>query len=191
MGGIQNYINIYNFSWGVIRVKVPVVFDAATEDVYQGSWSEANPSGYDVNYFSVSANAAQDLPDPQLPFTVNALMMRADGMMTAAGLSYVLFAPSEVVRSIASANSTVPPKLHLPRLGVTAYVLAAPSYAFMFRYKETSASWSGSPSNVPCMATLTEMNSSLANCTTLGQWAPQITRMDDVSSLQELADSIE
>merc|ERR1712099_207821 len=108
--------------------------------------------------------------------------MQANGMMTAEGLSYVLFAPSEVVRSIAGVNITMPPKLHLPRLGVMAYVLAAPSYAFMFRYKELSASWSGSPSNVPCMASLTEMNVSVANCTTLGQWAPQITRMDDVSS---------
>mmetsp|Transcript_12986 Transcript_12986/g.32718 ORF Transcript_12986/g.32718 Transcript_12986/m.32718 type:complete len:452 (+) Transcript_12986:55-1410(+) len=187
---IQNYVNIYNFSWGVIRIKVPAVFNSAAEDVYRGSWSDSNLGGYDVNYFSVSANAAKDLPDPNLPFTVNALMLQAGGMMTAEGMSYVLFAPSEVVHSIARANSTVPPKLFLPRVGVMAYVLAAPSYAFMFRYKEPSADWSGSPSNVPCMSTLMEMNASVANCTTLGNWAPQITRLGEVGSLQELADSV-
>jgi len=189
--GLQNYVNVYNFSWGIIRMKVPVVFNSAADETYRGSWSDANPGGYEVNYLSVSSNVAAGVPDPNLPFTVNALMLRAGGMMTPEGLSYVLFAPAEVVRSVAVSNSTAPPKISLPRLGIMAYVLAAPSYAFMFRYKEPSASWSGSPGNVPCMAQFTEMNASIANCTTLGQWAPQITRTDGVTSLQDLADSVQ
>mmetsp|Transcript_8178 Transcript_8178/g.24854 ORF Transcript_8178/g.24854 Transcript_8178/m.24854 type:complete len:284 (+) Transcript_8178:636-1487(+) len=149
-------------------------------DVFNFSWGFIR-----ANVFS------QDI-DPNMPYTVNALMMRQEGMMTSEGDSYVLFAPMEFVPNMTALNLTTPPKVYLPKLGVSAYVLAAPSFAFVFRYKLPSAHWTGSLGNVPCAVSFVSLNSSAANCATLGVWAPQITRLgegDDVvvESLGQLA----
>ncbi|CAE8702871.1 unnamed protein product [Polarella glacialis] len=181
-------VDVYNFSWGFIRMRVPFVFNNSGEKIYQGSYSADNSDGYDVNYWSVSANVAQNGRDPNVPFTVNALMMQEqERMMTSTGHSYVLFAPMDFVINMTAANSTTPPKVNLPKLGISAYVLAAPSYAFIFRYKVPSPDWPGSTENVPCAATTAEMNSSVANCETLGNWAPQITRIGEGEGVETLA----
>mmetsp|Transcript_8175 Transcript_8175/g.24845 ORF Transcript_8175/g.24845 Transcript_8175/m.24845 type:complete len:319 (+) Transcript_8175:636-1592(+) len=189
---LRRFMDVFNFSWGFIRMKVPFVFNNSGEEIYKGAYSADNLGGYDVNYWSVSANVFHRDIDPNMPYTVNALMMRQEGMMTSDGHSYVLFAPMEFVPNMTALNLTTPPKVYVPKLGVSAYVLAAPSFAFVFRYKLSSAHWAGSPGNVPCAASFVSLNSSAANCATLGVWAPQITRLgegDDVvvESLGQLA----
>lgn len=186
-----NNVDVYNFSWGFIRMKVPLAFNNSGMDVYDGSYTAANSDGYDLNYWSVSANVAHPGPDPNVPYTVNALMMDQEGMMTSTGHSYVLFAPSGFVINMTAANSTIPPKVNLPKMGISAYVLAAPSYAFLFRYKDPSPDWPGSTENVPCVQSTAEMNASVGNCETLGIWAPQITRIGDVETLEQLASIVE
>ena len=177
-------VSVYNFSYGFVKMQVPFVFNNAEAKVYRGLLSADHKHGYDLDYWSVSSSWYQDSnnsnSNPQLPFTVNALMMQDAGMMTDRGYSFVLFAPVSEVQALyhtKAFNSTTPPKAYLPGPKVWAYVLAAPTYAFIFRYKNPSSAWAGSPANVPCAATTNDMSNSTAGCETLGSWAPKVTRV--------------
>lgn len=128
--------------------------------------------------------------DSGLPFTVNNIMLSKEGM-TFDGFAYILFAPVDVAQNLAEnqsqMQSTKPPIVALPNLNNTmAYVLPAPTGAFIFRYKAPNSSWPGSPDNAPCAMTSAEAVP--VGCT-LNGWSPAILR-ENSSSLAELVASV-
>ena len=95
---------------------------------------------------------------------------------------YVFFAPLEDVRSLAQEQDSqdVPPTLEWG--GYKGYVLGMPDYSFIFRFREPSSEWEGSPANAPCF------DSPLVNEAikggVLGEWLPEIYA-DDFDSFDD------
>lgn len=177
----------YVFGYGFIKMRVPNTFNNFKDVSFKGLKSPSNPLGYDALAFTISSNWMV-LP-PNVPFGVNSLMLAEDGF-NVQGIAIVLFAPPAAVQALVKPGDGLPPVVRLPHLGISAYLLAAPDYAFLLRYRGPSEHHQGSPANVECNIDIVDALQAPATCQDLGEYLPQITRLHGVSSVAALADHI-
>ena len=173
------------YTHGIVKVQIPKTFDVFDDD-------NVLFEDYDTRYFSVGAHLCDKAG--VLPFwTVNTRLMAKYlnlSVADAAGKSfYIFFAPSETVRSVALSQfgpslSSVPPTFSWG--GFSGYLLAAPDFAFIFRYRSPSASFGGNPENSPCFDDPFK-NEPVSG---LGEWAPQIFG-DNFRTLEEFQNAEE
>jgi len=163
-------------------LKVPRFFDNFEETVFM-------EKEYQTLAFDVSSNWAAP-PRPDVPFTVTANMMNQAGFHTADGYAYILFAPLNQVKAMLPPSPTVAPVVSLPKVGIKAYVLNAPDFLFVFRYRGPAKSWAGSPTSAPCGASLTKSLNMPAKCQDFGGYLPEITRVSS-SSVSQLASMVQ
>jgi len=167
----------YNFAYGFIKMKLPSVFNNFVDRVYKGPEYQALMFDIASNYFKP--------PAPDVPFTVTTPMLQADGFHTDDGFGYVLFAPLDAVRARQTDGKT-PPEIEVPGLKVKAFLINAPDFLFVFRYRGPSATWPGFPGNAPCGDSAIDGLEMPATCEDLGGYLPQITRVDGVTSVDQL-----
>ena len=168
--------------YGLMQMRIPVsCYENA--QYYQG----CGIPDIDLQYWSVGSHLCAKQTD-FLPFwTVNAKLM--NDLQQEYG--YVVWAPYKDVVPLVTPGSTSPPVITIGKQqNIKAYVLQTPTLAFIFRYRQIRADWSGNPVRAPCLNTLKETLAFGAITDQLTgddgiQWCPQLLADDSATTWEE------
>lgn len=178
--GIGAEFDAQQLSYGIVRCKVPTTYCPSLNETVNP------PGGYDLQYFSASFNQQANLTFYPKYWTVNGTMLRNN--MDAQNYAYMLFVPNIALEAYLGNNDDVnrvtPPLVQWGQY--KCFLMAAPTYAILFRYKDVNADWVGNPKNAPCYKTLEE-NKPIPS-TALGGFCPEVycdTTSTGYSSVEE------
>ena len=191
--------NLRPFRWqyGLLKLRAPYMLDPLSTNE-----SDATYANYNVQYWSVSANAGSNAifePEWLQPFSVNPLWFRGDNALSN-GMMYILFgnhtetlekwkaqSHCDILREGCNLSKMQPYSETISingRMGnrsVRIPVLPTPTAELILRYRGASASWNGRVSHVPCCA----IGFGVARKQDLGGFFPNLTNWTHVHTYED------
>ena len=173
-----------NLTYGIMRIKVPNTYCPSLSS--SSSSSTTTQPNVDVQYFSAGFHVAYNpYPDvSKLPafWTVNGTMMRE--IMDADGYAHVFW-----IKDISTYNGEgfsikqrTPPIIQWGKY--KGYLMSAPTYAIIFRYKQANPNWIGNPAGTnTCCYPGPKVNQPISS-SKLGGFCPEVFNITSDQSVQ-------